>query len=205
MQCKCQWGNHAGTGKHTNSQGPHSCQWIHSWSQPLLLTLAPSQVCALSGSSHHSCLLRSLMKDLEARALATIMDLPQHSPTTTTQLSMLKVPAVSVEKTSLLPIQANTSPCTWRPTPLDPGSQHAPVCPHPQVKLFSYWSQSIKSGRSVYFFKGEDTYANLYFSLSTALLKLCFTPALGDSMPIPLKSHPSLLFLSPCFFTFQIT
>lgn len=32
--------------------------------------------------------------------------------------------------------RAATYPCTWHATPLDPGSQHHPVCPHPQVKSF---------------------------------------------------------------------
>lgn len=51
------------------------------------------------------------------------------------------------------------------PEPLDLGSHPVPTCPITQVKVFSCWSQSIKSGRSDFFLKCTDTYAWLVASL----------------------------------------
>ena len=55
-------------------------------------------------------------------------------------------------------------PHTWCPESRDLGSQHAPVCPHPQLKVFPYWSKSVKLGRADSFFGCTDTYTRLQAS-----------------------------------------
>lgn len=57
--------------------------------------------------------------------------------------------------------QCHHMPHTRCPAPLDPEFQHVPRHPLPQVKVFPYQGQSIKSGRGNCFFKCADSYTRL--------------------------------------------
>ena len=70
---------------------------------------------------------------------------------------------------SIMSSEYKTAAC---PEPLDLGSEHAPVYPHPQINTFPYWSQCIKLGRvGGFFFKKKKLCT--YFNWRLITLQYC--------------------------------
>lgn len=141
----------------------YKCACNQSLTLHRYLELALTGDCVHStGSSHHQwCLTagpRSTQQSLQA--LWTLHSIYQRPHSCWCYGSQLSEPLSSCHPEP----GTATCPHTWHPSPLDLGSQHALVCPCPQVKVFSCQSQSITSRRGD-FFKCADTYARLWMNI----------------------------------------
>lgn len=177
-------------GRHTNSQAPHNCQWALSFSESCYPRwfLHPTYV-SPPGPYPNIGPAAGLWSWVYAHhRLWTPLSLPwplATSPGGNTEDPNSTCshcgPLAVFTKVHMVANAVYPSGLSWRdiiiaphprqsaatcshtsyPSPLDLGSGHTLACPHTQVKDFSYWSQSIETGRGDCYFKHTDIYTSL--------------------------------------------
>lgn len=184
-QYKCLWGDCAAMEDHADSQGLCSCLWANSWPQLLLPSLASISMFVFTSSpcpymvtccwpNSRKCVHHWLWQPLWLPALAPSHKVPLKVPS---DLAAIEVPPNDLAKDYKVVklwtaetwaketlhsrgciVATHTHP--WLPTPLDLGSQHAPIAWATEESL-SLIKSVQKSGRGGCFFKCADTYMRL--------------------------------------------